>query len=158
MKSLCFRFRLTVEPYERLRPYLNRSQTPLRHSIFPPLLTPARHLSISEQSILVDIPTTTTNNLIEPFSSSDSNLHLRPAMTLTTTPTKAIQTRRETKTAEERHLLFHITPENQTNFLTNLSIYYVSSIETIDMIAIALLGKLTLLSYPSSKICLFSKV
>lgn len=39
--------------------------------------------------------------------------------------------------------ILHLTPDIQTSCLTHLSLYYVSSLETIEMVAIALLGQRT---------------
>ena len=129
--------RSTIEPYERLLPYLNRSQTIRQHSI----LTPIRQLSTSEQSVPI-IPQT-TNLLTEPISSSDSNLirRYRPTTTISSTPiNNHLLKKLENDINEEKYLILHLTPDHQTNSLTNLSISYVSSFETIEMIAIALLG------------------
>jgi len=138
MKNLFFR--PTAEPYERLLPYLNRSRTLQQHSTLASVLTPARHLSTSEQS--------PTNLITEPLSSSDSNLFRRH--TTTTTISSAPMNNFSTKKTEdgEKFLILHLTSQYQTNSLTNLSIYYVSSIETIEMIAIALLGKIKFLIKP----------
>ena len=131
-------FRLTIEPYERLLPYLNRSRTFQQHSILPLHLTPARHLSTSEQSIPTLQPT--SNIISEPLSSSDSNLFRRHTTTTAIPENNFSARKRENEISEEKFLILHLTPQNQTDALTNLSIYYVSSIETIEMIAIALLG------------------
>jgi hypothetical protein len=123
-------FRSTIEPYERLLPYLNRSR---RYST----LAPTRHLSISEQSV------PRTNLITESISSSDNNLFRRhtTATPILSAPTNQFSIKRiEEEIHEEKYLILHLTPQNQTDSLTNLSIYYVSSFETIEMIAIALLG------------------
>jgi hypothetical protein len=125
-------FRSTIEPYQRLLPYLNRSRPIQQYSTLVSVLTPARHLSTSEQSI------PRTNLITEPISSSDNNLFQRHT---TATPILSAPTNQfSIKQIEEKYLLLHLTPQNQINSLTNLSIYYVSSFETIEMIAIALLG------------------
>ncbi len=126
-------FRSTIEPYERLLPYLNRSRTVQQHS--------TRHLSTSEQSVPIIPPP--TNPITEPLSSSDSNLFRRHTTTTTISsiPTNNFSTKKtENEITEEKFLIVHLTPQYQTNSLTNLSIYYISSFETIEMIAIALLG------------------
>ena len=64
-----------MEPHERLLPYLNRSRTFQQYSTLPSILTPPRHLSISEQSVQIVQPPTTL--ITEPLSSSDSNLFRR---------------------------------------------------------------------------------
>ncbi|CAF3878775.1 unnamed protein product [Adineta steineri] len=115
------------QPHERLLSYLNRSRTFQQYSIFPP----ARHLSISEQSVPI------TNITTESHSSSDSNLFQRHRIK-TVIPEKKFSERK--KQDEEKFLIFHLTEQYQINSLTNLSIYYISSIEIIDMLAIALLG------------------
>lgn len=43
-------------------------------------------------------------------------------------------------TLEEKRVLLHLTPHYQTSSVTTLSLYYVSSIDAIDMIGVALLG------------------
>ena len=82
---------------------------------------------------------------IEQLSSSDSNLFRHHTFTniLPSSSTKHNLTivDKENEIGEEKIVLLHLTPQYQTNLLTNLSIYYVSSFETIEMIAIALLGK-----------------
>lgn len=110
---------------------MNRSRGLHHHSTLVSVFTPIRHISTSEQSV----PTT---DLTEPISSSDSNLfrHHTARTTISPIPLTTI----ENEISEEKYLILHITPENQINSLTNLSIYYISSIETIEMIAIALLG------------------
>ncbi len=133
-------FRSNIEPYERLLPYLNRSQTFQRYSTLPTILTPARHLSTSEQSVPTIQPT--TNLIAEPLSSSDSNLFRRHRTTAPLLEKPFVPRKKENEINEEKFVILHLTPQNQTNSLTNLSIYYVSSLETIEMIAIALLGKL----------------
>jgi len=129
-------FRSTIEPYERLLPYLNRSRTVQQYSTLA-----SRHLSTSEQSVPIIPPP--TNLITEPVSSSDSNLFRRHTTTTTisSVPTNNFSTRKtEDEITEEKFLIVHLTPQYQTNSLTNLSIYYISSIDTIEMIAIALLG------------------
>jgi hypothetical protein len=126
-----------MEPYQRLLPYLNRSRPIQQYSTLVSVVTPIRHLSTSEQSI------PRTNLLTEPISSSDNNLFRRhtTATPILSAPTNQFSLKQiEDEITEEKSLLFHITPQNQINSLTNLSIYYVSSFETIEMIAIALLG------------------
>jgi hypothetical protein len=134
-------FRSTIEPYERLLPYLNRSQTFQRYTTLPIVLTPARHVSTSEQSVPIIQPP--ANLIPEPLSSSDSNLFRRrtTAIAIPSSLEKNFPARKkENEINEEKFLILHLTPQNQTDSLTNLSIYYVSSLETIEMIAIALLG------------------
>ncbi|CAF4358370.1 unnamed protein product, partial [Rotaria magnacalcarata] len=97
-----------------------------------------RHISTSEQSVTTIQPF--TNLIVEPISSSDSNL-FRQQTTTTTIVVPTSQTSNSTRKQhviednKEKCLLVHLTPQYQTNSLTNLSIYYVSSFETIEMIA-----------------------
>ena len=133
--------RSTVAPYERLLPYLNRSRTVHQYSTLATVLTPIRHLSTSQQSV------PRTNLITDPVSSSDTNIfgrHTTVAATpISSAPTNRFslqQTDTHEITNEKKFLLFHLTPQNQINLLTTLSIYYVSSFETIEMIGIALLG------------------
>ena len=126
-----------MEPYERLLPYLNRSRTIQQYSTLASVLTPARHLSTSEQSV------PRTNLITEPISSSDNNLFRRhtTATPILSAPTNQFSIKKiEEEITEEKYLILHLTPQSQINSLTNLSIYYVSSFEIIEMIAIALLG------------------
>jgi len=90
----------------------------------------------------------TTNIITEPFSSSDSNLFRRHTTTTAIPENNYSARKQEDEICEEKFLILHLTPQNQTNSLTNLSIYYVSSIETIEMIAVALLGKIKFLIKP----------
>jgi hypothetical protein len=101
-------------------------------------MTPARHLSTSEQSVSTIQPP--TNLLAEPLSSSDSNLFRRRTTIQPPSFKNFLARKKEDEKNEEKFLILHLTPENQTKSLTHLSIYYVSSFETIEMIAIALLG------------------
>ena len=73
-------------------------------------------------------------------SSSDSNLFHRHT-TVSTTISSIIPSTHE-DLEENKSLLLHLTPQYQINSLTTLSIYYVSLFETIEMIEIALLGKI----------------
>ncbi|CAF1558155.1 unnamed protein product [Rotaria magnacalcarata] len=136
--------RPTIEPYERLLPYLNRSRNWQQSSNRRSILAPIRHISTSEQSVTTIQPF--TNLIVEPISSSDSNLFRQQTTTTTTIIVPTSQTSNSTRKQhaiednKEKCLLVHLTPQYQTNSLTNLSIYYVSSFETIEMIAIALLG------------------
>ena len=133
--------RSTVPIHERLLPYLNRSRTLHQYSTLASVLTPVRHLSISQQSV------PRTNLINEPISSSDSNLFRRhttvAATAISSAPTNHFSLRQSDThkvTNDEKFLLFHLTPQNQIDRLTTLSIYYISSFETIEMIGIALLG------------------
>ena len=142
-------FRSTVQPYERLLPYLNRSQTFQRYSTFPSILTPARHLSTSEQSVPTIQPP--LNPITEPLSSSDSNLFRRNTAALLSLEKYFHNGKKQNHINEDKLVILHLTPQNQTSSLTTLSIYYVSSLETIEMIAIALLGNLKSLIEISTK-------
>ena len=46
----------------------------------------------------------------------------------------------EENVSDGKSRILHLTPDSQTSCLTHLSLYYVSSLETIEMVAIALLG------------------
>ncbi|CAF0816174.1 unnamed protein product [Rotaria sordida] len=128
----------TIEPHERLLPYLNRSRNFQQYSIRQSIVTPIRHLSTSEQSVPTIEPL--TNLITEPVSSSDSNLFRQRTTTIVHPSSNLTIKKKENEINKEKFLLLHLTPQYQTNSLTNLSIYYVSSFETIEMIAIALLG------------------
>lgn len=137
-----FFHRSTIEPYEQLIPYLNRSRNIQHNTIRRSTLMPIRQLSTSEQSVSIVQPQTSLT--AESISLSDSNL-VRQRTTMMDFPSlKKFTVREQNKENEINYkqiLLTHLTPQNQTNSLTNLSIYYVSSLETIEMIAIVLLGK-----------------
>lgn len=126
-----------MTPYERLLPYLNRARTVHQYSALATALTPIRHLSSSQQSV------PRTNLITDPLSSSDSNL-FRGHTTVAATPISSAPTNhfslQQSDTNQTKSLLFHLPLQNQINLLTTLSIYYVSSFETIEMIGIALLG------------------
>ncbi|CAF2854659.1 unnamed protein product [Rotaria sp. Silwood2] len=136
--SLSDHNRPTIEPHERLLPYLNRSRNFQQNSIRQSIVTPIRYLSTSEQSVPTIEPL--TNLMTEPVSSSDSNLFRQRTTTIVHPPSNFTMKRKENEINQEKFLLLHLTPQYQTNSLTNLSIYYVSSFETIEMTAIALLG------------------
>ncbi|CAF0735110.1 unnamed protein product [Rotaria sordida] len=136
--SLSDHNRSTIEPHERLLPYLNRSRNFQQYSIRQSIVTPIRHLSTSEQSVPTIEPL--TNLITEPVSSSDSNLFRQRTTTIVHPSSNLTIKKKENEINKEKFLLLHLTPQYQTNSLTNLSIYYVSSFETIEMIAIALLG------------------
>ena len=131
-------FRSFIEPYERLLPYLNRSRNLQQYST----LAPTRHLSTSEQSVPTIQPF--TNIIVEAHSSSDSNLIRHGPITIAVPSSPGhnlIKTQQNDRINDEKLLLLHLNSQYQTNSLTNLSLYYVSSFETTEMIAIALLGK-----------------
>ncbi|CAF3165913.1 unnamed protein product [Rotaria socialis] len=141
LTSLSDHSRPTIEPYERLLPYLNRSRNLQQYSNRRSILTPIRHISTSEQSVTRIQPV--TNLIAEPISSSDSNLFRQQTTTIVVPASETSNSTRKQQVIEdskEKYLLVHLTPQYQTNSLTNLSIYYVSSFETIEMIAVALLG------------------
>ncbi|CAF1551887.1 unnamed protein product, partial [Didymodactylos carnosus] len=140
---------------EQLIHHLNRSRT-LIHFRNPLLsltndVVSTRYIA-SERSMLSpgtrSFPALSMPLLQQPFSLSDSNIYNRPT-TVTSRPfsngliepppvTKAIGEKNET--IEENGVLLHLTKQNQICFLTSLSIYYVSNHETIELLAIALLG------------------
>ncbi|CAF3532680.1 unnamed protein product [Rotaria sp. Silwood1] len=138
LTSLSDHNRSTTEPHERLLPYLNRSRNFQQNSIRQSIVVPSRHLSTSEQSVsAIEL---LTNHITEPVSSSDSNLFQQRATTIVHPSSSFTTKKNENEINKQKFLLLHLTPQYQTNSLTNLSIYYVSSFETIEMIAIALLG------------------
>jgi hypothetical protein len=81
-------------------------------------------------------------------SASDTHLFEQQHPTSITTSTiSSLITEQFSTRQQDEHLaadktcMFKLTPAVQTEWLTHLSIYYVSSLESIEMIAITLIGQ-----------------